>query len=477
MLRFAKLIIKILDRARQCIDRFRLWYKQLIDNTAMVAASYDKIPKYELSAECWKFRLANASSASRKRLHSFYCDPRITPLHIQWAFGQKIWNPALLDSLPHIDVADERAIPNAIGHYMLAVRGPGTLGPEDQVGLYHGSATSLVHTAHRKVGYRSRLPRHERTIHEARASTTRPKLFCQWYAALPGHTHFFCEFARILESPENHSPALVTKARLLTMNSEDLGTIFLDTCRQPSEAQPTRFSFYSQASFRMSQITRPPSLPRTPFRGLNLVLPSTQDWNGFWSPKQRRLPEVMTDVIAKFESFYQKTGRRYITQADIEDITRDHPALARQVEDVTDSDFRAAYEMVLASHEVKYEGVHEQHLNRKLLVVCAVIKHCDEVTPSMITLKEDGTYSLPEVSGINWLEVAHIALDIAPSSTSTDFVCPWNCQRLWLLIARDLLITRDLRSTHLRRKFANPFGTILQKPVWDSLRGMSFRAS
>lgn len=267
------------------------------------------------------------------------------------------------------------------------------------------------------------------------------------------------------------------KARLLTMNSEDLGTIFLDTCRQPSVAQPTIFSIYSQASFRMSQITRPPSLPRTPFRGLNLVLPSTQDWNGFWSPKQPRLPEVMTDVIAKFDSFYQKTGRRYITQADIEDITRDHPALARRVEDVTDSDFRAAYEMVLASHEVKYEGVHEQHLNRKLLVVCAVIKHCDEVTPSMIILREDGTYSLPEVTRINWLEVAHIALDLAPSSISTDFVCPWNCQRLWLLIARDLLITRDLRSTHLHRKFANPFGTILQKPVWDSLRGMSFRAS
>lgn len=179
----------------------------------------------------------------------------------------------------------------------------------------------------------------------------------------------------------------------------------------------------------------------------------------------------MTDVIASFESFYQKTGRRYITQADIEDITRDHLALARQVEDVTDSDSRAAYEMVLASHQVKYERVYEQDLNRKLLVVCAVIKHCDEVTPSMITLRKDGTYSLPEVTGINWLEVAHIALDLAPSSISTDFVCPWNCQRLWLLIAR------DLRSSHLHRKFANPFGTILQKPVWDSLRGMSFRAS
>lgn len=133
--------------------------------------------------------------------------------------------------------------------------------------------------------------------------------------------------------------------------------------------------------------------------------------------------------------------------------------------------------MVLASQGVKYERYYEQDLNRKLLVVCAVIKHCDEVTPSMVTLREDGTYSLPEVTGINWLEVAHIALDLAPSSISTDFVCPWNCQRLWLLIARDLLITQDLRSSHLYRKFANPFGTILQKPVWDRLRGMSFRAS
>lgn len=38
----AKLIIKIPEGARQCIDRFRYWYKQLIDNAAMVAASYDK---------------------------------------------------------------------------------------------------------------------------------------------------------------------------------------------------------------------------------------------------------------------------------------------------------------------------------------------------------------------------------------------------------------------------------------------------
>lgn len=443
----------------------------------MIAASNDRKREREIGVMCWIFRFANASSVSRKRLHSFYCDPRIIPLHIQCVFGQKIWNPAILNSLLQLDVANERAIPNAIGHYMLAVRNPGKFGLEDPVRLYNGSATSLVPTVLENIGYRSRLPIHEKAIDAARAGTTRRELFCQWYAALPEHIHTFYEFARILESPENHLPALVTKARLLTMNSEDLGTIFLDTCRQPSESQPTRASIFAHASFRISQITRPPGLSPPAFCGLNLVLPSTQGWNAFWSPKQPRLPKVTTDVMASFESFYQRTGRRYITQADIEDIKRDHPPLACQVEGVTDSNFCAAYEMVLASQGVKYERDYEQDLNRKLLVVCAVIKHCDEVTPSMVTLREDGTYSLPEVTGINWLEVAHIALDLTPSSISTDFVCPWNCQRLWLLIARDLLITQDLRSSHLYRKFANPFGTILQKPVWDRLRGMSFRAS
>ncbi|KAG6360365.1 hypothetical protein INS49_011423 [Diaporthe citri] len=456
------------EAARQCIDRFRHWYKQLIDITAMVAVSYDKAPKWELGTMCWAFRFANASSASRKRLHTFYCDPRITPLHIQCAFGQKIWTPAILDSLPHLDVASECAIPNAIGHYMLAVRGPGNPGPEDPVHLYHGSATSLDPTVCGNIGYRSRLPHHEQAIDVARASTARPPLFCQWYAALPGHTHAFYEFARILKSPKNHPPALLTKARLLTLNSEDLGTIFLDTCRvpqQPSEAQRTEFFYYAQASLRLSQITRPQGLPRAPFRGLNLVLPSTQQWITFWSPKKPCLPQVSTDVMASFESFYQKTGRRYVTQADIKDITRDHPELGRQDPKATYSDIRGAYETVLASHKVKYVYFIEQSLNRKLLVVCAVIKYCDEVTPSIVTLGEDGNYSIPEVTGIRWLEVAHIALDLAPSSISTDFVCPWNCQRLWVLI------TRDLCSNRLNYKLTNPFGTILQKPFWDSLRG------
>ena len=152
--------------------------------------------------------------------------------------------------------------------------------------------------------------------------------------------------------------------------------------------------------------------------------------------------------MASFKSFYQKTGRRYITQADIEDITRDHPELARQVEGVTYSDIRGAYEMVLASHDVKYEHDFEQNLNRKLLVICAVIKHCDEVTPSMITLREDGNYSMPEVTGINWLEVAHIAVDLAPSSISTDFVCP--CVEL----------LETLASHHTRPSFEPPLPQI-----------------
>lgn len=465
-LKLAKLIIKIPEGARQSIDRFRHWYKQLIDITATVAVSYDKAPEW--GAMCWAFRFANASSASRKRLHSFYCDPRITPLHIQCAFGQKIWNPAMLDSLPHLDVADERAIPNAIGHYMLAVRGPGNFGLEDPVHLYNGSATSLVPTVRENIGYRLRLPGHEKAIDAARAGTTRPQLFCQWYAALPGQTHTFYEFARILESPKNHPPALVTKARLLTLNSEDLGTIFLDTCRQPSEAQPTNFSNFTQAGFRMSQITRPPGLPQPPFRGLNLVLPSMQEWTAFWSPKKPCLPKLSTEVMVSLESLYQKTGRRFITEADIEDITCDHPDLARQAQVATCSDIRVAYKMVLASHEVEYEHTIEQNFNQRLLVVCAVIKYCDGVTPSIVTLGEDGNYSIPEITGIRWLEVAHIALDLAPSSISTDFVYPWNCQRIWVLT------TRDLRSNHLYHKLNNPFGTILQKPVWDSLRGMSF---
>lgn len=351
---------------------------------------------------------------------------------------------------------------------MLAVRGPGNFSPEDPVCLYHGSATSLVHTARRNIGYRSRLPHHEKAIDAARASTTRPQLFCHWYAALPGHTHTFYEFARILESPENHPPALVTKARLLTPNSEDLGTIFLDTCWQPSEAQPTRFSIFAQASVRMLQVTRPPGLPQPPFRDLNLVPPSTQEWTAFWSPKKPCLPKVSTEVMASLESLYQKTGRRFITEADIEDITCDHPDLARQAQVATKSDIRGAWEMVLASHEVEYEHAIEQNFNQKLVVVCAVIKYCDGVTPSIVTLGEDGNYSIPEVTGIRWFEVAHIALDLVPSSISTDFVYPWNCQRIWALI------TRDLRSNHLYHTLHNPFGTILQEPVWDSLRGMSF---
>jgi hypothetical protein len=193
-----------------------------------------------------------------------------------------------------------------------------------------------------------------------------------------------------------------------------------------------------------------------------------QEWTAFWSPKKPCLPKLSTEVMVSLESLYQKTGRRFITEADIEDITCDHPDLARQAQVATCSDIRVAYKMVLASHEVEYEHTIEQNFNQRLLVVCAVIKYCDGVTPSIVTLGEDGNYSIPEITGIRWLEVAHIALDLAPSSISTDFVYPWNCQRIWVLT------TRDLRSNHLYHKLNNPFGTILQKPVWDSLRGMSF---
>src|SRR5256885_4046586 len=90
----------LLEEQKICVNGFRAWIGEIIENLAMLALSFDSAAdarSYGLDAGWWQFLIGNATAELRARLHRIHTDPRIVPIHIQYVLGQKRWAVKMLE--------------------------------------------------------------------------------------------------------------------------------------------------------------------------------------------------------------------------------------------------------------------------------------------------------------------------------------------------------------------------------------------
>ena len=345
----------------------------------------------------------------------------------------------MLELCPQIDLIN---IPSIFSHYLLVVVAQGISM------LYNGSATGLTVDTAGNLAQRSRILSHERRITCSSGHNLSKPLFCYYFASIPGARRFYLEFARF---PILSRAFMLEKLRALTLNSEDIGMIFFNTIHPATtstSACNTDQERREAQSCTTSRLLRPSGLPKSPFRGLNKVLASSQPWK-----LQRPRGGFNPSLDETLRRHYATTHHVYLQQSFANCMLEQHSG-------ISEKHLQERYQEVLKSEQLARRKV---QTDQRLLTACAVIRFCTMTTPPLSTLGSSDYYSVPNIHRIDWVIVARIALTLAPITMDTTFISPSTCYHLW-------------RPAHRARKtiiLHGLFPVIFEKRNWEALQGIA----
>jgi hypothetical protein len=144
-------------------------------------------------------------------------------------------------------------------------------------------------------------------------------------------------------------------------------------------------------------------MPRSPFRGLNIVLPETQPVKvGSMSISENLEPRE------HLEACYQKTKQPYLPTLGLSQLGEQ-----LSLPFVGPKGVITSYRAILAENGKIYQSSATKIMQFKLVVFCAVIKYFEPTNPPLVTLV-NGRYTAPDPRRLDWQQILHIALELVP---------------------------------------------------------------
>lgn len=403
----------LLEDQKSCVNGFRAWIGEIIENLTMLALSFDSAAdarSYGLDAGWWQFLIVNATAESWARLHRIHTDPRIVPLHIQYVLGQKRWSVKMLEALPNLNHLDPESIPETLTHYVMVVL-------LDYLGsiisyLYGGSATGMSPGDHGSVALRHRIGnQHESMIalgHDAvsheRAIGSPTALFAHAIASLKNARRFYLAIASF---PILEDASFQQKAKVLALNAENIGITYLDCINLNQKRQNTRTSRGATAnrwSLWMIAVARPKNMPSPPWKGLNMVLPLTQSLYVVRTNIGRQL-----EIRERLRAYYLTTKRCYLPDQDLRKL--------REQLSIPSSESLGilhVYRFILRENNQSYQNKGVRNMAFKVVVYSAVINYCEATNPPLVTRPVTGKYNAPDPSRLDWQRISHYAQAAGP---------------------------------------------------------------
>lgn len=287
----------------------------------------------------------------------------------------------------------------------------------------------------------------EQLLEEIARGSSGP-LFVHTVASLRNAERFYLAIASF---PVVNDTRLLKKTKRLVLNAEDMGIIYLK-CLNSNQAQrntrTTRGFKINRQSLSIAVLARPKNMPNSPFRGANIVLPETQDADvaGTNVGQIRELRQLL-------EEYYEETKQPYLPDLNGLQLREQLSLAALPLRTI-----QHVYATIVRENGQVYQTYDTRAMAYSLVVLYAVIKYCESRDPPLSIMSANGRYTRPDTWRLDWQQIVHLALELAPDGLEKSSFSKEMCWTIWSKTGSDGYEI----SSH----------AVFEQRNWDVLRGM-----
>ena len=382
----------------------------------------------DFSFKCWlRFIIANASNESRQRLVRLFTHSSIQALHLQYLLGMKEWTADMFDLIPRLQIGN----PMTIGHFFSAYVGIAHC--RDGTYAYSGSASGLYsgyglvgEAARMYDGHRPILSLKESEIKRRRSDPddTEVLYIHEKMGEATAAGRFFFSAPRF---PVQFDKTIDDKTAVLAQLGENCNMILLG-CHSTQRPRSHNYhkirlveQLWAKSGLALNAI-RPLSLPDSPWKGANKILPIFQ--KSYALLRIVRLPYTRDERLkSRLLEHFDKTCAQQLSRSVIEGFISEFDLPNNDSSKVI---IVGEYTSILKGHGLQYMSRYRRWLKNLTIIWFAVIQHANE--SGLVEGPNNNRYVLHE-AGIDWTQISQIAQKITSSDSAAMYskeFCFWN---------------------------------------------------